>query len=408
MAAFRCEKCGRLMDEKNFYTYKDGKKTELCKKCLTMHIDCFNPDTFLWILQKMDLPYIESRWNNIRDKDYAKDPKKFNPTAVFGKYVASMKLKAFSELGWDDNERLKEEEEEKNAQRLQQRLDFEHKVKEEYERGEITEAQYRTLVRTETQVKDDEKRYIEEELEKKTQQEPTFFNERDFIKEEELDDPANDLTQEDKVYLAMKWGRLYKPGEWIELEKKYNDMKESFSIEDSDTEGTLVLICKTYLKMNQAIDMGDLDSYQKLARTYDTLRKSGKFTAVQNKEVKENDFVSSVGELVAYCEKEGGKIPRFEIKTDLDIVDKVIKDLKEYNKSLIYEDASLARQIEDYLKKREISERIKEEKRRAKEEGREYTLKDEDIKDYNNMITEQEELDKELMNYEFTEINDAI
>ena len=34
------------MDESQFYTYRDGSKVELCKKCLTMHIDNFNPDTY--------------------------------------------------------------------------------------------------------------------------------------------------------------------------------------------------------------------------------------------------------------------------------------------------------------------------------------------------------------------------
>ena len=42
---FTCEKCGRTMTEKMFYTYLDGRKTELCKNCLTMHIDNFDPDT---------------------------------------------------------------------------------------------------------------------------------------------------------------------------------------------------------------------------------------------------------------------------------------------------------------------------------------------------------------------------
>jgi hypothetical protein len=42
--------------------------------------------------------------------------------------------------------------------------------------------------------------------------------------------------------------------------------------------------------------------------------------------------LDSAGELVAYCEKEGGRIPKYEITTPLDIVDKVIFDLKEYNK----------------------------------------------------------------------------
>jgi hypothetical protein len=30
--------------------------------------------------------------------------------------------------------------------------------------------------------------------------------------------PENELTQEDKIVLAVKWGRTYKPDEWIALE----------------------------------------------------------------------------------------------------------------------------------------------------------------------------------------------
>ena len=63
MANLTCQKCNKSMDEEQFYTYKNGSKTELCKKCLTMHIDNFDPETFLWILQKMDVPYIEEEWN---------------------------------------------------------------------------------------------------------------------------------------------------------------------------------------------------------------------------------------------------------------------------------------------------------------------------------------------------------
>ena len=46
MATKYCEKCGRTLKDIEFYQYKDGSKTELCKKCLTMHINNFDPSTF--------------------------------------------------------------------------------------------------------------------------------------------------------------------------------------------------------------------------------------------------------------------------------------------------------------------------------------------------------------------------
>jgi hypothetical protein len=92
----------------------------------------------------------------------------------------------------------------------------------------------------------------------------------------------------------MKWGRTYKAAEWVELEKKYNEMMDSFNIQDADSKNSLIFICKTYLKMNQAIDAGDVEGYQKLSRVYDALRKSAKFTAAQKKDEK-SDFIDSVG-----------------------------------------------------------------------------------------------------------------
>jgi len=44
-----------------------------------------------------------------------------------------------------------------------------------------------------------------------------MFNEDNFFPEESLPDLSNELTLEDKQYLAMKWGRTYKVNEWIEL-----------------------------------------------------------------------------------------------------------------------------------------------------------------------------------------------
>jgi hypothetical protein len=54
-------------------------------------------------------------------------------------------------------------------------------------------------------------------------------------------------------------------------------MSDSFTIDDADTETTLLMLSKVNLKMNQAIDMGDAETALKLSRMYDSLRKSAKF-----------------------------------------------------------------------------------------------------------------------------------
>jgi hypothetical protein len=48
--------------------------------------------------------------------------------------------------------------------------------------------------------------------------------------------------------------------------------------------------------------MGDVEGFQKMQKAYDSLMKSGKFTAAQNK-AEQGEFVDSVGELIELCEK---------------------------------------------------------------------------------------------------------
>lgn len=97
MSSF-CEKCERTMDDSNFYTHKDGTKPKLCKKCMTMHIDNFKEDTYLWLLEEMDVPYIPGIWNGIRNKAIDSG-KALNGMSVFGKYLSQTKLKQWKDYG---------------------------------------------------------------------------------------------------------------------------------------------------------------------------------------------------------------------------------------------------------------------------------------------------------------------
>ena len=386
MANLICKKCNRSMDENNFYTYKDGTKFDLCKKCLTMHINNFDPNTFLWLLEKADVPYIEEEWNVLRDRAFSKDPHGMNGMSVYGKYLSKMKLKQWKQYGWADTAKFEEKKKERDKARaaeLEQLKIAQEMMKEKYERGEITESEYKT--------------YMSTEVQNQNLAPPTnygvgpnnAYNEDNFLSEDEMVDPAAELTKEDKLYLAMKWGRLYRPNEWVELEKKYNEMMNSFDIQDSDTTGTLILICKTYLKMNQAIDSGDMDGYQKLARVYDSLRKSAKFTAAQNKDQK-GDYVDSIGELVAMCEK-NGFIPRYATDIPQDKVDATLKDMNNYVKKLVTQDLGFGQQIEDALRKIEIQ-------RQMNEQGdMDIELEDEELQDFYEDVEEQKVKDMEVI-----------
>lgn len=393
MAVKYCPKCTKTLKESEFYQTRDKKKVDLCKRCLTMHVNIYKPDTVSWIIKMLDFPWVPAEFNTLRESAYAKDPTNMDPKPLIGKYISKMHLSQYKDKGWADSEELQKrlESVQKNKATFEvlPRID-EEEYRRLYEAGEISEAEYRTMTSSEVQ------QIVAEETPPPPPTPPqnvigenNQFNEDNFI-DEDLIDLGKDLTDDDKVYLALKWGRLYKPTEWVSLEQIYTNMKESFDIQDADTEATLILLCKTTLKMNQAIDCGDLDGYQKLSKTYDALRRSAKFTAAQKKE-KDEQIFDCVGQLVLFCEKEGGKIDRYPTTIATDKADEVLQQIKESNAAFIENDPTLTRQVEEYIKKLDADLESSIAKSIAKKYGLDIEIKDEDLLEFNNKVAAEAE-----------------
>jgi hypothetical protein len=385
-----CSKCKRTLSATNFYRLKDGTKSDLCKSCETMHVNNFEPDTFTWLLEKYDVPYAPTVWNILRDRAYKKDPYKMNGMSVFGKYLSTMKLKQWKKYTYADTELVQEQEKIKAQKYGQPQEIIEQKIaqmKEAYARGEISEAQYQT--------------YVGQEEESQPQPlsprgDPTtgkIYPENDNPFEKiDLPDPGADLTEEDKIYLATKWGRLYSAADWVFLEKTWEDYNKSFDLHNADLINGTKQLCKLELKGNQALDTGDIESYSKIARASDSLRKSLKFTEAQRKEAKEEDF-GCYGQIVAFAEKNNPEdfIRPIDLSIERDIVDKDIQNIKNYTKTLIEDDPAVFKMIEQYIQKRENL--AQQEADQAAAEDGIVQISDEDLKEYNQSIEEQMETD---------------
>ena len=81
-----------------------------------------------------------------------------------------------------------------------------------------------------------------------------------------------------------------------------------------------------------------------MSKVYDSLMKSGHFTATQNQE-ENGEFIDSIGELIELCEKQG-YIERFYIEQPNDKVDLTIRDMQRYTKSLVEDETNLSLMIE--------------------------------------------------------------
>lgn len=338
-----CQKCQRTKAIKNFYTsyrldlYPTGY-IDICKDCLTMHVDNFDPNTYLWILEAVDVPYMPDIWNEVLDK-YAQDPTKLTGTTILGRYISRMKLKPNNVYRWKDNEYLQERKNEKIEQAMRlQGFDIQ-KIEEMKEQNKVD------FTVTQPTLADfqDPSEFAPKDLSALRQVRDDYL-ESQRPSEVTLKDLGVELTDEDRRYLVLKWGRSYKPTEWVQLETLYNEMTESYDIQQAGHVDTLKMICKCSLKANQLLDAGDVEGAQKMIKTYDALMKSGKFTAAQNKAETEGD-IDSIGDLVTMCERDGF-IPRYYVDKPQDKIDRVLQDMQHYTRSLILDELNLGNLIE--------------------------------------------------------------
>lgn len=382
--SYYCQKCNRTMSAENFYKsnnlekYPDGKMN-ICKKCLTMHVDNWNPDTYMWILQEADVPYVPDEWNKLMLK-YAQNKSKVTGATIIGRYLGKMALKQYRDFRWEHTGFLQEEANRKIEETMK---------RQGYDAQDIANAINKATV----------------EIPEKPV-EPVFtgvpndpFPQEDYFAQINGgdDDFADDLTEENKIYLRLKWGKAYKPEEWVRLEQLYEEMMASYDIQGAGHIDTLKLLCKTSLKANQLIDIGDVEGFQKMSKVYDSLMKSGKFTAAQNK-AETGEFVDSIAELVELCEKEGF-IPRFYISQPNDKVDETLQDLKYYTHTLVTEEMNLGNLIESAVK--EMAKQEAKEEDEDIEDELEYdnisTLIDEDFIEHKQFLEDEADLDEILL-----------
>ena len=383
---YYCEKCNKTMGGDQFYSsnnlekYPNEGKLNQCKKCITMHVDNWNPDTFLWILQEIDVPYIPEEWNKLM-ATYAKDRSKLTGLSIIGRYLSKMKLKQFKDYRWKDNEFLQE----LNNSKIEQTM-----KRQGYDAQQIAQAINKATFDIPTEELTEP---VYQSIEENEEPQEDYFAQQNGS-DNDFDD---DLTEEDKLYLRLKWGKTYKPEEWIRLEQLYKEMMDSYDIQSAGHIDTLKLICKTSLKANQLIDIGDIEGFQKMSKVYDSLMKSGKFTAAQNKS-ESGEFIDSISELVELCEKEGF-IPRYYTETPMDKVDETLADLKGYTRSLVIEEMNLGNLIENAVKEMARQESKEEDEDTEDDLDIEEieALRDEDFEDYNEFLDEEISADFDLM-----------
>lgn len=404
-----CQHCGRTLQYSEFYTKKTGGEIyPVCKSCVTQDMDVTKRTTFDWFLKEMDVPFIKNYWLALCKRLYMRDSERFSPKAVLGTYYRTMKMKDYSPYGYADSAKASYEYDKKNGfvpvLPLEKKRALEETLNDESAPQEARDEAAEMLKTASEEYKVDDKtenldflnfddsiieqrknersspeerrrkqlqRSINEEYAKTVDAISTDIKAQitgnkmvpstlaSILRPDDGVDKAleqeksisDELTQDDVRMLSIKWGEDYRPSEWLRLEEMYRKYTSEFEM-NVDREEVLKKMCKTSLKMDQALDEGNIQDYVKLQTAFDSLRKSGKFTEAQNKD-KQEKYLDSIGELVAAVEKQGGIIPQFDyqFETTQDKVDFTLKDMQSYTYNLVRNEMGLGNLIETYIQK---------------------------------------------------------
>lgn len=260
-----CTKCHKTMRRGEFYTsnnlekYPNGGTVDICKKCMTMHVDNWDPKTYLWILQELDVPYVPQEWNAVLAK-YGKDPDKITGMTILGRYLSKMKLKQYVNYRWKDSEFIQELKAKKAKDAMEQAGKTDEEIQRALDEARIEAPEIPTVV-------------------EKPEEAVSVAPVGQVVSLEEDTETAESLglTPDDVQRMTIRWGKAYKPSEWIQLERYYEDFCNSYDIQTAGHKDTLKKLSKVSLKLDQLIDIGDVDGAQKMQKMYDSLMKAGKF-----------------------------------------------------------------------------------------------------------------------------------
>lgn len=421
-----CPECHRTLKITSFYASNDIQKypdghLNTCKNCITLNVDNWDPETFLPILKECDVPYIPKVWFK-KLQNFAQDPTKVSGVSIIGRYLSTMRIKPNDKWRYKDTEYLQECDDKliseslarqgADAAEIDRQLRATHDAVDpskhkpailQQEEDDIIMPTFSSLEEIESDENPQDlfsvpgfgppvDQPISEDTQFTTPPPADYFDQNSKGYDKAIE---KQLTAKDRDFLRLKWGKTYKPEEWVKLEQLYQEMCKSYDIQSAGHEDVLKLVCKTSLKANQLLDIGDVDGAQKMVKMYDSLMKSGKFTAAQNK-AEDGEYLNSISEFVTLCEQEGF-IPRFYINQPNDVVDATIADMKDYTRRLVVEEMNLGNLIENAVKQMALEESKIELGNEDDEDTEELLLRDKDFSDFSDFVGNEKLTDEEAI-----------
>lgn len=171
---------------------------------------------------------------------------------------------------------------------------------------------------------------------------------------DKLEETVPELAEEKVRQLRKKWGEEYNDSEIEYMEDLYQGILQTQNVNGKLQTDDAVKLCKISLLLNQKIRDGE--DFDKVLKSYDTLRKSADFTP---KNIKNACDFDSVGEIFAYCEKKGWE-NQFYDNTPRDTVDLVMKDMQSWVRTLYKNESSIAEDVDRRINALKIADELED------------------------------------------------
>lgn len=177
---------------------------------------------------------------------------------------------------------------------------------------------------------------------------------QELLKERRLEEAVPEIQELKLEKLREKWGEEYTDKEILHLEDLYQGILQTQNVNGKLQTDDAIKLCKISHLLDCKIRDGE--DFDKILKSYDTLKKSADFTP---KNVKNACDFDSVGELFAYCEKKKWENTFYD-NTPRDTVDLVMKDIQSWLRNLYKNETGIAEDVERRIKALQIADEMED------------------------------------------------
>lgn len=150
----------------------------------------------------------------------------------------------------------------------------------------------------------------------------------------DLDISDDDIYEKATPDVKRKWGTGYSDKEYYELEQTWKDMITSNDINTPQHKKNLKLYCKLAVRVERALEDGDIKTFEMLNKQFSELQKNSGFRPIDKRSGSESAGIRSFSAIWEEVESDGFIEP-WDLEFSQDVIDKTIIYMSNYTRKIL-------------------------------------------------------------------------